>query len=250
MSNIRKKIMIVDDDDTILQTGKELLGDSYDVFPLPSAGKMFLALNKVIPDLFLLDINMPDMDGFEIIMRLKADARYAKIPVIFATGTFTVEKEMEGLGLGAVDFLTKPFKNPDFIERIKKHLNYEKVGKPVILAVDDSPDILKMIYTILHDTYKVYTLPQPRRLKEFLQNITPDLFLLDYRMPSVTGLNLIPMIRDFPRHVDTPIIFLTSDDRADIVTAAVSAGVCDYILKPFNNEALRQKIAQHIATGR
>jgi DNA-binding response OmpR family regulator len=238
--------MIVDDDNTILQIVKELLGNYYDVFPLPSAEKMFLALNKVIPDLFLLDINMPDMDGFEIIMRLKADARYANIPVIFATGSFTVEKEMEGLGLGAVDFFTKPFKNPDFINKIKKHLNYENVGKLVILAVDDSPDILKTIYTILCDTYKVYTLPQPRRLKEFLQNITPDLFLLDYRMPSLSGLNLIPIIRNYPKHKKTPIIFLTSDGRFDIITAAVGAGVCDYMLKPFDSEKLLEKIAQHI----
>jgi DNA-binding response OmpR family regulator len=250
MSNIRKKIMIVDDDPTILQMGKELLGDSFDVYPLPSAAKMFLALGKVIPDLFLLDINMPDTDGFEIIMRLKSEARYAKIPVIFATGLFTVEREMEGLGLGAVDFFTKPFKNPDFTDRIKKHLNNENVGKPVILAVDDSPDILKMIYTVLYDKYKVYTLPQPRRFKEFLQNITPDLFLLDYRMPSITGLDLIPIIRNFPKHKDTPIIFLTSDGRFDIISAAVGAGVCDYILKPFDKEKKKKKIAQHIVMGK
>jgi DNA-binding response OmpR family regulator len=238
--------MIVDDDLTILLMAKELLGNSYDVYPLPSAGKMFLALNKVIPDLILLDINMPGMDGFEIIMRLKSDSRYANIPVIFATGTFTVEREMEGLGLGAVDFLTKPFKNPDFTNRIEKHLNYEKVGKPVILAVDDSPDILKMIYLILCDKYKVYTLPQSRKLKEFLENITPDLFLLDYKMPSVTGLDLIPMIRSNPKYKNTPIIFLTSDVRIDIITAAIGAGVCDYILKPIDAEKLNKKIAHHI----
>jgi DNA-binding response OmpR family regulator len=250
MSNIRKKIMIVDDDPTILQIAKELLGDSFDVLPLPSAEKMFLALTKVVPDLFLLDVNIPGTDGFEIIMRLKADVRYADIPVIFVSGSFTAEKEAEQLGLGAVDFFTKPLKNPDFINRINKHLNYEKTNKPIILAVDDSPDILKMIYTILYEKYKVYTLPQPRKLKEFLENITPDLFLLDYRMPSVTGLDLIPMIRKMAKHKKTPIIFLTSDARLDIITAAVGAGVCDYILKPFDSEKLQQKIAQHIVTGR
>jgi DNA-binding response OmpR family regulator len=244
----RKKIIIVDDDDTILQIGKELLGSSYDIFPLPSGSKLFLALNKVIPDLFLLDIDMPDMDGFEITKRLKADSRFAKIPVVLATESFSAEVEMEGLGSGAVDLITKPFSNPDFIERINKHLSSEKVGKPIILAVDDSPDILKMIFTMLRDSYNVYTLPQPRKLQDFLQNITPDLFLLDYRMPSVSGLNLIPIIRKFVKHRDTPIIFLTSDGRTDIVTAALGAGVCDYILKPFDSEKLHQKIAQHLVT--
>jgi DNA-binding response OmpR family regulator len=238
--------MIVDDDITILQIGKELLGDFYDVYPLHSASKVFYALGKVVPDLFLLDINMPDTDGFEIIMRLKADARYANIPVIFTTGSFTPEKKMEGLGMGAVDFFTKPFKNPYFVNQIKKHLDDEKAGMPIILAVDDSPDILMMIYSMLSDKYKVYTLPQPRRLKEFLQNITPNLFLLDYRMPSISGLDLIPIIRGFPKHANTPIIFLTSYGKSDIVTAAFYSGVCDYILKPIDRETLHQKIAQHI----
>jgi DNA-binding response OmpR family regulator len=260
MSDTRKKIMIVDDNSAVLQMGKELLRGSYDVYPLPSAAKMFEALKKVVPDLFLLDIKMPDMDGFEIINQLKADERYAKIPVIFVTGSYAVENSITGFRLGAVDYITKPFRNPDFIKCVEKHLNADAEsfedtpsenkeddkGKPAILAVDDSPDVLKMIHTLLRDTYKVYTLQKPETIRKFLQNTTPDLFLLDYKMPVLSGFELIPIIREFPAHKDTPIIFLTSERTVDNVTTAIGLGACDYILKPVKSDVLREKIAKHI----
>lgn len=259
MSNIRKKIMIVDDNNAVLQIGKELLIGSYDIFPLPSAEKMFKALEKVTPDLLLLDIKMPHMDGFETIKRLKSDERYSKIPVIFLTGSYAVEDAVKGFGLGAADYVTKPFHNSAFIECVEKHLKradsesndessepVELDGRPAVLVVDDSPDILKAVHTILRDTYKVYTLPTPEKLKELLQKTTPDLFLLDYKMPGLTGFDLIPIIREFPKHKDTPIIFLTSDATVDRLTSAVGLGACDYIVKPFKAKLIRDKVAKHI----
>ena len=268
MSNPRKKIMMVDDNNAVLQMGKELLRPTYEVYPLPTAQKMFEALEKVTPDLFLLDINMPDMDGFEIIERLKADERFAKIPVIFLTGSYAVENAVKGFGLGAVDYITKPFRNPAFIECIEKHLkgtekteshrknaffgDYREHGerkKPIILTVDDSPDILKTVHAVLQDKYKVYTLSNPEKLTELLQKITPVLFLLDYKMPGLTGFDLIPIIREFEQHKNTPIIFLTSDATVDRITAAIGMGACDYVVKPFKGEMLHEKIAKHLVIG-
>jgi DNA-binding response OmpR family regulator len=258
MNGTPKKIMMVDDDNAVLQMGKELLRDSYDVYPLPSAEKMFEALNKISPDLILLDIKMPDTDGFEALKRLKADNRYAAIPVIFLTGSYSLENAVKGLGLGAIDYITKPFRKAGFIECIEKHVNaavesvpldidQDNTGwKPIVLAVDDSPDILKTIHAVLRDIYKVYTLPKPEKLRGVLQNTTPDLFLLDYKMPELSGFDLIHIIRENPNHKDTPIIFLTSDRTVDSVTAAIGLGVCDYIVKPFKGELLREKIAKHI----
>jgi DNA-binding response OmpR family regulator len=247
--DIRKKIMIVDDNNTSLQIGKELLRDSYDVFPLPSAGKMFEALKKIKPDLILLDIKMPDMDGFEIIKILKADDAHANTPVIFLTASHLTTDAVEGFRLGAADYLTKPIRNPALIECVEKHLRAAEEsddGKPVILAVDDSPDVLKSIHTVLSDIYKVYTLPRPEKLREFLHKTTPDLFLLDFKMPVLSGLDLFPIIRDFPEHKATPIIFLTSDRSVDGVSVAITLGACDYIAKPFEAKLLREKIAKHI----
>ena len=118
--------------------------------------------------------------------------------------------------------------------------------KPVILAVDDSPVILQSVSFLLGETYKVYTLPKPTELEKVLQKLAPDLFLLDYKMPEISGFELVPVIRSFERHKDTPIMFLTSEGTVSNVTAALALGACDFVVKPFKPEILREKIAKHI----
>ena len=125
--------------------------------------------------------------------------------------------------------------------------NEETNRKATILAVDDSAIVLKSLWQILSDEFKVLTLPKPTELEELLHKQKPDLFLLDYLMPELNGFDLIPIIRNFPEHKDTPIIFLTSDGTIDNVTAAMALGACDFMVKPFNAETLRAKIRSHIA---
>jgi putative two-component system response regulator len=122
MEDIRKKIILVDDDKSILSQGRELLKNDYKVFPVPSAAELFELLEKVVPDLILLDIEMKEMDGFEAIKKLKADERYAKIPIIFLTAKSDTASEKMGLDLGAVDYVSKPFSAPIVIKRISNHL--------------------------------------------------------------------------------------------------------------------------------
>ena len=131
-------------------------------------------------------------------------------------------------------------------EAIKRLDDEEKNRKMVILAVDDSPVILKSVSSVLGDEYKVYTLPKPTEISKILQQLTPELFLLDYQMPELNGFDLIPIIRGFSEHADTPIIFLTSEGTIDNVTAALAYGASDFIVKPFDPDILREKIARHI----
>jgi len=119
--------------------------------------------------------------------------------------------------------------------------------KPVILAVDDSPVILKSVSSLLSDDYKVYLLAKSVMLEKTLSQITPDLFLLDYNMPIINGFELIPIIRKFSEHKDTPIIFLTSEGTIDNISGAVMLGACDFIVKPVQPKILRERIARHIA---
>jgi len=252
MESARKKIMLVDDNKAILQAGRVILKDIYEVFPLPSAGKLFEVLEKVTPDLILLDIMMPEIDGFETIERLKTDSRYETIPVIFVTASTDEHSALTCLSLGAVDFVLKPFSAPDLLERIEKHLNTTAAEeapeneKKVVLAIDDAPYILNLVNSMLNDTYKVYTLPKPEELERLMRIIKPDLFLLDYNMPEVNGLELIPIIRQHPEHKETPIVFLTGERSTDCLTASISLGACDYIKKPFDKTILRETVAKHI----
>ena len=118
--------------------------------------------------------------------------------------------------------------------------------KPVILAIDDSPVILKTVSSVLSGDYKVFTLPNPGEISKVLQKLTPDLFLLDYLMPEINGFDLVPIIRGFKEHHNTPIIFLTSEGTLNNITAAIALGASDFIVKPFKPDVLREKIAKQI----
>ncbi|AEF84555.1 response regulator [Treponema primitia ZAS-2] len=122
METKRHVIMLVDDNLTNLSIGKDMLKEHYDVFPIPSAEKLFAILGKVKPDLILLDVEMPGMDGYETIKKLKSDTETKDIPVIFLTAKSDTGSELEGLSLGAIDYVFKPFSPPLLIKRIENHL--------------------------------------------------------------------------------------------------------------------------------
>jgi len=122
-----KTIFIVDDNDVNLSTAANALSKQYRIFTLPSASDMFELLNNIIPDLILLDIAMPEMDGFEAMRLLKSDSRYSEIPILFLTGRDDAATEARGFELGAVDFVSKPFSEPVLLNRIKTHLEIEGI---------------------------------------------------------------------------------------------------------------------------
>jgi len=122
MDNVRYKIFLVDDNIINLDACRKMLRAFHEVYPAPSAVKLFKILEKVLPDLILLDIDMPDINGFEVIKKLKADSRYSDIPVIFLTANGDNSTELEGFDLGAADFVSKPFSAPILLKRIENQL--------------------------------------------------------------------------------------------------------------------------------
>jgi len=132
------------------------------------------------------------------------------------------------------------------IDWIERQSEEEPCRKPVVIAVDDSPVILKSVASALGREYKTYTLLKPAMLEKTLSHIKPDLFLLDYNMPELNGFELIPIIRSFAEHKATPIMFLTSEGLNGNLPGAVLYGACDFITKPVQPEILRSKIARHI----
>lgn len=117
-----KTILVVDDDKVLLLDAKRKLQDSYKVVGVPS-GKLALEyLKSHTPNLILLDVMMPDMDGFELMNIIKADLRTKKIPVIFLTADITEQTEIKCLECGAIDFLAKPIVAPIMHVRVKHAL--------------------------------------------------------------------------------------------------------------------------------
>ena len=120
-----KIIFVVDDSDTNLALAEDALEKQYRVMTMPSAVKMFSLLERITPDLILLDIEMPGIDGFAALQRLKAHPTHADIPVIFLTGMTNAAVEAYGFELGVVDFIAKPFSVPVLQNRIKTHLGID-----------------------------------------------------------------------------------------------------------------------------
>ena len=132
MTKEQKIIIIVDDNDTNLTACKKILKPYYVVYPAPSAAKMFdLLEHAIIPDLILLDVEMPEMDGYEAARILKNTEAYKKFPIMFLTARNDAISEMEGLNLGALDYIHKPFVSALLLKRIEMNLSlvdYQKKG--------------------------------------------------------------------------------------------------------------------------
>ena len=118
----RRKIILVDDSIFALTMVKTRLKDIYDVYPAQSADALFSLLEKVTPGVILLDIKMPDVDGYETLKMLKADERYSEIPVIFLTANSNRSSVIKGVALGAADYVLKPFAVDRLYSRIENLL--------------------------------------------------------------------------------------------------------------------------------
>lgn len=123
----RQKILIVDDQAENVQILVQALKEHHQLVAARSGEKaLALARREPRPDLILLDVMMPEMDGYEVCAELKADPETAEIPVIFITGLTEAADEAKGLDLGAVDYITKPV-NPDLVRaRVRNHLELKR----------------------------------------------------------------------------------------------------------------------------
>ena len=119
-----KKILVVDDNLTSLKQINSQLADSYATTLAKSGTQALQICAREKPDLILLDIEMPEISGFEVIATLKKDPEIAKIPVIFLTGNQDTATELRGLESGAVDFITKPVEKPILLNRIRLHMQF------------------------------------------------------------------------------------------------------------------------------
>ena len=124
---MQKTVFVVDDNATNLSIAEGALESQYRVITLSSAVKMFAILEKIIPDLILLDIEMPEINGYDAMKQLRSDDTYAEIPVIFLTGLSDPVNEAYGIELGAADFIIKPFSVPVLLNRIKNHLDIDEL---------------------------------------------------------------------------------------------------------------------------
>jgi CheY-like chemotaxis protein len=126
MNNEKELIILVDDSVVNLHIGKIVLAKKYTVLTAHSAFELFSLLEKHTPALILLDIDMPEINGFEAISILKAGSRTQNIPVIFLSSLEGANNINTGFSLGAVDYIHKPYRPQLLLDRIAKTVTQQK----------------------------------------------------------------------------------------------------------------------------
>jgi len=177
----KPKVLIVDDTPENIQILMGTLKDQYTIVAAINGEKALkMALGETRPDLILLDIMMPGMDGYEVCRRLKADEQVRHIPVIFVTAKTEVEDETLGFELGAVDYITKPFSIPVVKARVKAHLDLKRLRDLELIQRAKLEAVLGRLNKELSEAadYVKFLLPHP---------ITDGSLKADWRfVPSTT----------------------------------------------------------------
>ena len=265
----KPRILIVDDINDNLHTLMNILRGEFAVVVATNGPKALeLAVRTPPPDLVLLDIRMPGMDGYEVLHRLKSDPGTADIPVIFVTGLSDAADEAVGLRLGAADYVTKPINPELLLVRVRNQLELrthrrkkavEGLGaavmarsdKPALLLVDDVPENLHGLVAALQDDYRIMVAPTGAKALELVAGVNPpDLILLDILMPQMDGYEVCRRIKATPVGNRIPVIFVTVVDSVVDKVQGFSIGAADYITKPFDIDEVRARVRTHLDLSR
>lgn len=223
------------------------------------------------PDIILMDIQMPKMDGLEAIRRVRANPELAHIPIIALTALVMPGDRERCLDAGATDYISKPVRLQGLMQVMQAHLEHARPGsiprempqspgtlmqrgegsRGRILIVDAMPGNLHFLATMLiQHGYAVSTVGTGQGALEYIYSHSPDLILLDIALPDISGHEVCQRLKVDEETCDLPVIFISaSTETLDKVNAFVSGGV-DYITRPFQFEEVLVRVQNQLALQR
>ena len=256
----KKKILIIDDEKDLLSVlAKELRAEEYSVITASNGGDAIVSAESEHPDLIILDLLMPDVDGAEVSVRLKENVETKDIPVIFLTGLYLKEEEMEkGHMFGGSAMFAKPYDREELLSTIKE-LTCEKeyslnkkstfhMDKKKILIVDDEKDALTMLAKELEIAgFSVIPADSGNDAVMLAKSERPDLIILDWLMPDIDGAEVSVRLKENVKTKDIPVIFLTGlYPKEEEVEKGHMLGGNATFAKPYNKEELVSAIKELI----
>jgi len=264
----RPRLLIVDDMRENLHALMNVLRDDHVLLAATSGEKaLALARRHPQPDLILLDIKMPGMDGYSVLTALKIDPSTADIPVIFVSALAEAADEARGLKMGAADYITKPV-NPELLRvRVRNQLELKRYRRqpvlfdiaahadparqPLLLVVDDVPDNLHALIEALRGEFRIQVACDGPKALEAAQGSTPpDLILLDILMPDMDGYEVCRRLKATPAGNRIPVIFVTTAGTVQDKVKGFALGASDYITKPFDIDEVQARIRSHLELAR
>jgi two-component system alkaline phosphatase synthesis response regulator PhoP len=244
-------ILIVDDDPDILEGLVAVLETQPYRLKTARDGQQCLELIETeSPDLLILDLLMPRLDGFGVIKALRQSPKYAHLAIIILTTVIEDASRRRyaletGLAMDVQDYIEKPVTPAELLQRVKAVLE-----QPYILVADDDPDILESIISVLKSQpYRLQTARDGHQCLEMIQKKMPDLLLLDLLMPKLDGFAVIRELRQNPWYAGLPIIVLTAvlEDAARrryALELSTEMQVQDYLEKPVAPPELLRRVSQ------
>lgn len=254
------KILTVDDSKTIRMIVTKAF-KSFDCEISEAAnGVEGLALaNRQRPDLILLDLTMPIMDGAEMLAKLKANPELKSIPVIMLTAESGRENVLKIARMGVRDYLIKPFKEEMLIDRVGRVIDLKPKGVATqrirrfddplsILVVDDKPAIADQVRIGLGDTsWSIQGRSQAGEAVDYCIQNTPDVVLVSLSLPESAGFTLFQMLRASSKTKAVPVFGLCVKTAADEQARAQQSGFTGLITKPIEMDDLKTKIARALS---
>jgi CheY-like chemotaxis protein len=250
-------ILLVDDDPDILQGLTAVLeSQPYRLKTARDGEQCLKIIAEDIPDLLILDLLMPRMDGFAAIREIRSNPQYATLSIIVLTTVIEDASrrryELEtGLEMDVQAYVEKPVTPAELLTRVAQILE-----QPYILVVDDDPDILESIVTVLKSQpYRLQTARDGQRCLELIKKKTPDLLIMDLLMPKVDGFGVMRELQREPYFADLPIMILTAviedaGQRRYELETGMAMKVHDYIEKPIAPAELLQRVERVLKEAR
>ncbi|MFA6543866.1 MAG: response regulator [Limisphaerales bacterium] len=256
---MKPKILTVDDSKTIrLIVAKAFKQFDCDVFEAANGVEGLAVANREKPDIIILDITMPIMDGAETLAKLKSNPDLKNIPVVMLTAEAGRENVLRIAKLGVRDYLVKPFKEDLLVERVGRVIELKAKGESLqrirrfddplaLLVVDDKPTIIEQISTGLSDTpWTVNGRSQMGEAVDFCSQHSPDAVVVSLSLPEGSGFNLFQMLRANSKTKNTPIFGMCVKTATEDQARAQQMGFSGVLNKPIDLEDLKAKIARSL----
>jgi two-component system cell cycle response regulator len=265
------RILVVDDllpNVRLLEA--KLESEYYDVTTAQSGKEALESIARNAPDVILLDVMMPEMDGFETCKIIKNDPRTAHIPVVMVTALSDVGDRVQGLNVGADDFLTKPINDLALFARIRslvrlksmtdelklrdqtgQELGFDEVkkqriqdtsGAKILIVDDDVSQGQQISQRLTSIGMEVYIEPIPKDAVRRSENIDFDLIIISTELSTDDGLHLCSHFRSQDKTRSTPLLILIEDNNMDLMVKGLDMGINDYLVTPIDSNEVVARV--------
>jgi two-component system cell cycle response regulator len=272
------RVLVVDDVPANLRLLEAKLRAEYFEVALAASGPEALALSTAwAPDVILLDIMMPGMDGYEVCRRLKAVPVTAHIPVVMVTALTEQAERVRGLEAGADDFISKPVDTALLFARLRALLRVKQVldawrirgetardlgfeatdlpeegfaGARLLLAGGEADELEAVGAALAADGIALDHAPDEASAWERLQDDAHDLALLSLPLPEGDALRLASRLRARTESRDMPLVLLAAEDQRQAVLRAFDLGASDHVMRPVDPPELRARVRNQLRRRR